>query len=545
MCINCIGLVPKTPYGTGCGRMELTSSSPNLIVSPIGNCAYNFTLVEGSFLTNVFTQNTQSIALAGNGEFANPIFANVIISPQPGNNLTILPDGLYSTGSGGGGSVIEPATQIVYGTGLGVDSSADLIWNGTTLIANGEINASSISGTGNRVLYANSAGTINDLPNTVDGYILTLSGGSPTWQPSPSVTVAEPNEQVVYGTGPGIDSNPLFLYRVGLQRLQITTTNGDVGLFISSTLPGSTSWAAAVLEAGADILYLNCNAATGGNTDIIHQVNGVYKGSVGFDVNRNSMRLRADGTASIDFESNSGVPKMRMFQNGHFVIGNTLVDDTINRLQVKGSIQSDYLIGVGSRVTLSENTGRIAALANGTEGHVLTIVSGTPAWAAPTGGGGGGSITLAPIGATPNANAATLTGSTLNLEPASASFGGVVTTGAQTFEGLKTFLQDVTAPGFYQSSSRELKSDISDFSHDGLNIVESSRIRNFVYKNDINQVKHIGFIIEEAPEEIVVGKTISHTNALAVAYKAIQELSLKIKVLEHEIKALSNNRTRI
>lgn len=50
-----------------------------------------------------------------------------------------------------------------------------------------------------------------------------------------------------------------------------------------------------------------------------------------------------------------------------------------------------------------------------------------------------GVTTLSAIGATPNANGATITGSTLNLEPASASFGGVVTTGAQSFAGVKTF----------------------------------------------------------------------------------------------------------
>jgi hypothetical protein len=53
-------------------------------------------------------------------------------------------------------------------------------------------------------------------------------------------------------------------------------------------------------------------------------------------------------------------------------------------------------------------------------------------------GGGGGSISLAAIGSTPNANAATLTGTVLNLEPASATFGGVVTTGTQSFAGAKT-----------------------------------------------------------------------------------------------------------
>ena len=50
-----------------------------------------------------------------------------------------------------------------------------------------------------------------------------------------------------------------------------------------------------------------------------------------------------------------------------------------------------------------------------------------------------GAITLAAIGASPNANAATLSSGTLTLQPASASFGGVMTTGTQTISGLKTF----------------------------------------------------------------------------------------------------------
>lgn len=45
---------------------------------------------------------------------------------------------------------------------------------------------------------------------------------------------------------------------------------------------------------------------------------------------------------------------------------------------------------------------------------------------------------LSAIGSNPNDNGATITGSILNLEPASASFGGIVTTGTQTIAGNKT-----------------------------------------------------------------------------------------------------------
>lgn len=60
--------------------------------------------------------------------------------------------------------------------------------------------------------------------------------------------------------------------------------------------------------------------------------------------------------------------------------------------------------------------------------------------------GTAGDVTLAAIGSSPNANAATISAAqVLNLEPASASFGGVVTTGTQTFAGTKTFSGSISA----------------------------------------------------------------------------------------------------
>lgn len=54
-----------------------------------------------------------------------------------------------------------------------------------------------------------------------------------------------------------------------------------------------------------------------------------------------------------------------------------------------------------------------------------------------------GAISLSAIGSTPNANGGTITANVLNLQPASASFGGVITTGTQAFEGAKTFNKDL------------------------------------------------------------------------------------------------------
>lgn len=58
-------------------------------------------------------------------------------------------------------------------------------------------------------------------------------------------------------------------------------------------------------------------------------------------------------------------------------------------------------------------------------------------------------VSIAAIGSSPNANGMTLTGQQLNLQPANASFGGVVTTAAQSFAGAKTFTEVIigTDPG--------------------------------------------------------------------------------------------------
>lgn len=64
-----------------------------------------------------------------------------------------------------------------------------------------------------------------------------------------------------------------------------------------------------------------------------------------------------------------------------------------------------------------------------------------------------GDVTLAAVGSSPNANAASLSGQVLNLQPADATNPGVVTTGTQTFAGTKTFSGRLNADGGIDHSS--------------------------------------------------------------------------------------------
>jgi len=111
--------------------------------------------------------------------------------------------------------------------------------------------------------------------------------------------------------------------------------------------------------------------------------------------------------------------------------GAVVAADTI--LQAFGKVQNQINGKQGTITLTTLNTSGAATLI----GSTLNI----PNYA------DGGVLSLSAIGATGNANAATITGTVLNLQPANASFGGVVTTGTQTFAGAKTFSVDLTVNG--------------------------------------------------------------------------------------------------
>ena len=138
------------------------------------------------------------------------------------------------------------------------------------------------------------------------------------------------------------------------------------------------------------------------------------------------------------------------YNNTTGVITNSAPDQTVSLTNGAGISVSGTYPSFTIASTITQYTD---ALARASISLTTTGSSGAATYNSTTGvlnipqysGGGGGSISLAAIGSTPNANAATLTGTVLNLEPASASFGGVVTTGTQTFAGQKTFAPSVTA----------------------------------------------------------------------------------------------------
>jgi hypothetical protein len=144
--------------------------------------------------------------------------------------------------------------------------------------------------------------------------------------------------------------------------------------------------------------------------------------------------------------------------NNSTVLGNSLItqakifgaldlpDTTTSTSTTSGALKVGGGVGIVENLNVGGNakiTGTLS-IAGGTPGagKVLTSTdnTGIASWVAPT-----GVTTMAAIGSTPNANGAKISGVNLNLEPASASYGGIVTTGAQTFAGAKTFSPTLTA----------------------------------------------------------------------------------------------------
>jgi hypothetical protein len=126
---------------------------------------------------------------------------------------------------------------------------------------------------------------------------------------------------------------------------------------------------------------------------------------------------------------------------------------TVSGIVTDARVTSKLLTGLsitGSAVlatdTILEAFGKVQNQLNGKQGTITLTTTGTSGAATLVGStlnipnyADGGITTLAIIGSSPNQFGATIALNQFNLQPASASFGGVVTTLAQTFAGDKTF----------------------------------------------------------------------------------------------------------
>lgn len=118
---------------------------------------------------------------------------------------------------------------------------------------------------------------------------------------------------------------------------------------------------------------------------------------------------------------------------------------------------------VGSNTLVVDTVNNRVGINNATPTQALDVVgnglfSGTITASNFTGtltGTNTGDVTLAPVGASPNANAASLSGQILTLQPANSTNPGVLTAIAQSIGGIKTFINQLLVSDTTQSTNKD------------------------------------------------------------------------------------------
>ena len=226
-------------------------------------------------------------------------------------------------------------------------------------------------------------------------------------------------------------------------------TNGDILQYVASTdLWTKTAGTTTNIAEGTNLYYTDARSRAALS---FVAGSGAYNSTTGVITIPTNNNQILNGASYITLASLSGGTGIS-YSNTTGVITNSAPDQTVSLTNGAGISVSGTYPSFTIASTITQYTD---ALARASISLTTTGSSGAATYNSTTGvlnipqysGGGGGSISLAAIGSTPNANAATLTGTVLNLEPASASFGGVVTTGTQSFAGSKTFSNDLTVSG--------------------------------------------------------------------------------------------------
>jgi len=236
---------------------------------------------------------------------------------------------------------------------------------------------------------------------------ITVSGSGATW------TID--NSAVTYAKMQNVSATNTFLGR----------SSSGAGVVEELTTANATG----ILDVFTDVLQGVVPGSGGGTTNFL-RADGTWAVAGG----AGNLIIQNAGSGQQTWYTSGDSLYMKMHKNTSTIswasdtdssLLGTVIDGSITYAKIQNLTQARllgrYTASTGSAQEISIGTG--LALDAGTGILSSTITSGVSSMGA--------------IGATPNANGATITGTTLNLEPASISFGGVVTAGSQTFLGPK------------------------------------------------------------------------------------------------------------
>lgn len=99
------------------------------------------------------------------------------------------------------------------------------------------------------------------------------------------------------------------------------------------------------------------------------------------------------------------------------------------------------------------------------------------------------------------------------------------------------------ANAYLYNSKEEIKQDIAKYNKKALDIIQSTDVYEFNYKNSPNKKKTIGFVIGEnyrTADEIISNTqdSITSYSVMGLLWKAIQEQQQQIEELKQQVKEL-------
>jgi len=349
-------------------------------------------------------------------------YGNTYIGNLIGNN-----SGTGDSNLGVGSVSLRALTTGTYNVSIG-NNVMDFLSTGTSNLGFGNSALYTIStGSHNVAIGAQSLYSSNGLENVGIGKRAAFlnTGNYSTAIGSESLRTSSSGSQntaIGYGSGySNVGSNNVF---IGFQS-GFSETGSDK-LYISNSTTASP-----LIGGNFSSGRVGINTAVASLTDALH-VTGNIRGTAAY----------------IDATNSPGTSGQVLSST---VTGTDWIDlpaGDITAVTVSAPVTGSSLSGPIPNIGVDTTDATAAALATQFDllGKQATLVSGTNIKTVNSNsllGSGNVSVgtlsALGAIGSTPNANAATISGATLNLEPASASFGGVVTTGTQTFAGSKTF----------------------------------------------------------------------------------------------------------
>jgi hypothetical protein len=400
------------------GALRLAIASP-LIIQPVDSTL--------STSNTVFLRGGDNIFASGGGTGGTVVILGGAGRGLNGNGGDVNIDGGAKTGTGTAGVVSIGSSADTSIVRIGSSATTTRLTGAVSLTAGSTLTlatalAATSGGTGigsyatGDLLYASATNTLSKLAAGTNGYVLTMAGGVPAWAPgggggggvtsiagTPNQVIASASTGAVMLSLPqsiGTGSSPTFS--------TLTATTSVVSDILkgrsSSTIyiGDSTSDDPVTLQAGYKSTYGRSIMVKGGEPAETAQVGGdVYlRGGDSYLAGTGN-----GGNAYVQGGStNGGTGRF-----GRVYIGTALTDQVY--LGAVGA--STYVNGVlglaialnplyGGTGIASYATGDLlyassptvlSKLAAGTNGYVLTTVSGVPTWA-PGGGGGGGVTSL-------------------------------------------------------------------------------------------------------------------------------------------------------